>query len=198
MVNIVGLCVCWTLSLFELITILGSVFAALFAYIQFKKSQDWKKCEFVLQFKRTELSSFNVRRAMLILDWNIVDVPLEKGEFGEAISFRFKDRDLISALRDHRAFCPGEGFTQSEFIIRKVFDEYFVKLCELNDFVDKGLIKLKHIDADTDYYLRIIFAVKENEITSKDIDCHKAILNYLSVYKFNGLIALGRRKGYLK
>ena len=138
-------CFDWTISLAEVITIVGATFAFAIALWQYSKAQKWKRTEFILSYYSTALNSFNVRRGMLMLDWNCIDIPLRKDEIPGKSNFWFTDKLFRSALRDHFTMPEGEGFSNEETVIRFVMDEFLEKLGSCYPFIKTGLIKKEDI-----------------------------------------------------
>ena len=68
-------CFDFTIKLSEFITIFCTAIAFIIALYQYRKSQKWKRSEFVYQLITDFKNDFNVRRGLLILDWNRVLFP---------------------------------------------------------------------------------------------------------------------------
>lgn len=186
-------CFDFSITLSELLTIVGAIVAFLVALNQYMKAQKWKRTEFVLSYYNEVLNSFNVKRGMKMLDWNSIDVPLLDGEIEGKSSFWFTDDLLQSALISHHDVNPEVGFSDEEVVIRFVMDDFFEKLGSFYPFIKTGLVKTNDVSGDIIYWVKIIGDKSNN---SKNEATRKRIWNYLNTYNYDNVINLCKLFGY--
>ena len=186
-------CLDLTIKLSEFITIFCTIIAFIIALFQYRKTQKWKRSEFVYQLITDFKNDFNVRRGLLILDWNRVPLPLKDNEIKDEKFFLYDDEMLISALRFHLNKEEFEGFNQKDLIIRLILDDFFDKLGMFNIYIKKGLIKKNDIVSYLSYWIEII---ADNNNTSKSFNTRKLILDYIDNYKFTEVGKLCELFGY--
>lgn len=182
-----------TISLAEVLTIAGAIVAFAIAIEQYRKSQKWRRTEFVLTYYETALNDFDAKRGTRMLDWNSVDILLKEGEIPGKTFFNFDDSLLRSALRNHSEMPDEDGFTDEEAVIRFIMDEFLDKLGLCYPFIKTGLLKKEDVEGYCSYWIDII-ANAEN--TSKDRETRKQLCEYIVIYKFENVINLCRLFGY--
>jgi hypothetical protein len=181
-----GYCLDWTVPLKDVVACVGAIIAFFIALQQYRKSQIWKRKEFMLKYYDNFLNNINVKRGMLMLDWNRIEIPVQNGEIKGKNNFWFDDRLLGSALRIHFEMNEGEGFSDEECLIRLIMDEFLEKLGSYYPLIKAKLIKKEDIVGidDIAYYIDII-GNKSN--TNKNNEIRKQIWKYILSYKFNNI-----------
>lgn len=185
-----------SITLAEVLTILGAIIAFLVALCQYKKAQQWKRTEFKLTYMthyKEILKDFNVMRGLMMLDWNSIEIPLKEEEIGRRKKFWFDDEILRSALRIHLDLEENEGFSDVETVIRFSMDETLEKLGAFYPFFQEGNIKKDEVPGTIIYWLDLI-GNKENQ--SKDEETRKTLWKYIIKYRFTDLINLCSAFGY--
>lgn len=182
-----------SISLYEILFLSGAIIGFCVALWQYKNVQKWKKTEFVRAYYKECLENFNFKRAMRMLDWNIIDIPLQKGEIEHKGIIWFNDDMLKRALKDHSEFSYEEGFSDEESVIRFIFDEYFEHLGDFYFFIKSKLITKQNIPSNVKYYIDIIG--DQNNI-SKDNETRYQIWKYIERYGYEDVINLCQLYGY--
>ena len=149
---------------------------AIFTYI---KAQKWKKVEFLAKVMKEFYEDFNVKRALLMLDWSVFKIPLANGEIDKKEYFLFSDKLLLSALIHHEEKLNG-AFTQEEALIRLLFDTLFEKLTTIQNYLDNRLFSFKDLKPHLVYYMKII---GDPESKRKDDVVRKQIISYIQNYQ---------------
>ncbi|RPH33075.1 MAG: hypothetical protein EHM93_06560 [Bacteroidales bacterium] len=181
---------CWdlTISFSDTLTIMGAIAAFIIALYQYKKSQRWKRAEFVYQLITSFKDDFNVKRAFRILDWNRIDIPLLENEIEGKNNFWFDDELFVSSLRVHFEMNKDEdGFSDEEAIVRLITDDFLDKLGMFYHYINKGLISKDDVQTYLIYWIRII-ADKNNPSKSNVVREH--LWKYILQYKFNDVVSL--------
>lgn len=184
-----------TISLADTLKIVGAALAFGFTFYQYRKGQQWKRTEFIISLIKEFKENFNVTRATLMLDWNIVNIPLNEKEIlklGKNELF-FTDDLLKSSLRNHFKFKPGEGFSEEEFIVRLILDDFLDRLGQFNQFIDNKIIKPKDLRIYLNYWIKII---GDTNNKSKDKSVRVLLWNYIVTYQFTDVIDLFKRYNY--
>ena len=162
---------------------LGTI-AFISGYLQYIKTQKWKRAEFVVKEVKEYENKEKIQLAMKMLDWNRT-LYIVKGE--EII---IDDEILTVALRKHDKL---NNFDSKEIFIRECFDDYFVSLERFNHYIESNLVTIQEFKPYLRYWLDII-GNKDND--RKPTECRKAIFNYLETYDYSGVIKLLSRYGY--
>jgi hypothetical protein len=188
-------CCDWTISSAEILSILGAMIAFFVALHQYRKAQKWKRKEFMLAYYDKIFNNFNVKRGMVMLDWNRTEIPLQEKEIANKNSFWFDDELFRSALRVHFEMSAEEGFSDQESIIRLVIDEFLEKVGSYYPLIKANLIKKEDIVGINDIMYWIDIIGNKNNL-SKDSETRKQLWKYIVSYKFHNIINLCNEFGY--
>jgi hypothetical protein len=186
----------WSISLAESLTITGAIIAFIVALSQYNKAQKWKRTEFTLTYLsqyREILRDVNVRRGMLMLDWNRIEIPLQADEIKDKSNFLFTDDIFKRALRSHFGMSETDGFSKEETFIRLIMDEFLEKLGAFYPFIHSGFMKKDDMPGNIIYWIDII-GNKKNRC--KDEETRKQLWEYIVTYKFTDLEKLCNEFGY--
>jgi len=161
------------------------------ALIEYTKAQRWKKAEFLAKEVKDFYADKNVQRALLMLDWNIVDIPLfEIEQKKDGIkTFLFEDEMFIRALKHH----DETMFTDEETIIRQTMDEFLVKLSMFQSYIDSKLIKPKDLEPYFSYWIKLI---GNKDAERKSIACFNQLWRFINYYDYNQIIKLFKNFDY--
>src|SRR5690606_12106717 len=137
------------------LTLIVATIVAIKAIVEYRKTQKWKKNEFLAKEIKDFFSDKDVKKALLILDWNRIDIPLYDNEIpsNKTRSFLFVDE---THLENSLATNPNSEFTDEETIIRKSFDEFLVKLSMFQNYIDNELIKIKDLKPYLEYWMKLL------------------------------------------
>ncbi|MDQ8015104.1 MAG: hypothetical protein REI96_21845 [Flavobacterium nitrogenifigens] len=128
---------------------------AIKAIIEYKKTQKWKKNEFLAKEIKDFFADREVKKTLLILDWNRIDLPLYDNEIPENNTrsiFYIDEIHLANSLSTE----PESVFTDEETIIRKSIDEFLVKLSMFQNYIDNKLITTKDLKPYLEYWINMI------------------------------------------
>jgi hypothetical protein len=84
---------------------------------EYTKAQKWKKAEFVSKEIKEFYNDFDIKRAMILLDWNSNELDLKTNEIEGENKFYFNDDLIVSALQTHK---DSPAFSDKEVVIKCV------------------------------------------------------------------------------
>src|SRR5690606_35261241 len=108
-------------DLIKITTFIITIILAIKALVEYTKSQKWKKNEFLAKEMKDFFSDRDVKKALLILDWNRIDIPLYDNEIptNKERSIFFVDE---THLENSLSISPNAEFNDEETILRKSID----------------------------------------------------------------------------
>ncbi len=168
----------------SLLGLILAISAFVSGYLQYIKAQKWKRAEFAVKEIKEYENKENIRFAMKMLDWNNTEYVIK------GIKTIINDEKLADSLREHDKL---NNFDSTEIFIRECFDDYFISLERYNHYIESNLVTSQEFKPYLNYWLDII-GNKDNNRKPKE--CREAILNYLKIYNYAGVIDLLSRYGY--
>jgi len=157
---------------------------------EYTKSQKWKKAEFVSKEVKEFYNDFDIKRALILLDWNSNELDLKPNEIEGSVKFYFTDKLILSSLQTHR---ESSGFSNEEVVIKNVFDSLFDKLTMFNNYIETGLIKIKDIKPYLIYYIQILADTKNDRKSEK---VRIQIWKYINEYGYDKVKAFCNKFGF--
>ena len=145
---------------------------------EYTKAQKWKKAEFVSKEIKEFYNDFDIKRALILLDWNTNELDLRPNEIDGIVKFYFTDELILSSLQTHR---ESSGFSGEEVVIKSVFDSLFDRLVMFNSYIETGLIKVKDIKPYLIYWIQIL-ADTENDRKPEQV--RTQIWKYIDEYGY--------------
>jgi hypothetical protein len=168
----------------------GGLLAFLVGLMQYRRTQRWKRAEFVAGEMKEFKADPMVRNALLLLDWNERAVELFPQEANpEKRSILIDDRTLAAALVPH---VRRHDFSRVEIALRDTFDHFFDRLERFEYFLEAGLVSRQEFAPYLDYWLNVL----ANEHSGrKPPEVVRALWMYIDFY-YAGVTSLLRRFGY--
>lgn len=157
---------------------------------EYTKAQKWKKAEFVSKEIKEFYSDFDIKRAMILLDWNSNDIELKANEIGIETKLYFTDNLIISSLQTHR---ESPTFSNEEIVIKGIFDTLFDKLSTFENYIETGLINVKDIKPYLIYWIKII---ADNQNDRKPKEVRTQIWKYIDEYGYDNVRVLCNKFGF--
>lgn len=157
---------------------------------EYTKAQKWKKAEFVSKEVKEFFADFDVKRAMILLDWNANELPLKDGELDGKTKFFFTDNLILTALHTHKEM---SSFTNEEAIIKGIFDIFFDKLATFDNYIKTGLINSNDIKPYLNYWIEIL-ADPKNSRKGKNVK--DKIWTYIGEYGYSNVASLCEKFGF--
>lgn len=160
---------------------------------EYKKAQTWKKLEFVAKEIKEFYNDLDNKRAMLLLDWNCIDIPVLDGELDTNPKRITIDDSIILTSLMHHSQKNNRPFNKTETLVRKIFDQFFFKLGIFNQFINTGLILEKDIKPYLMYWIELIAKLDSRRKSNELI---KQIWIYINMYDNQDVIELCSRFGF--
>ena len=179
----------------------GTVAAAFVAFVaglvQYRKTQGWKRAEFVAKEIKDFKTDPAIRNALLMLDWNERYIELfpheEEPSKRNALVTDALLAHALAPLPDKSAARLHEEYKKEEIAIRAAFDLLFDALERFEYFIQAGLVKRKEFDPYLSYWIEILGNRRSNRKPPQVLD---NLWAYLDSYSYSGVQKLLRRYGY--
>lgn len=157
---------------------------------EYTKAQKWKKAEFVSKEIKEFYNDFDIKRAMILLDWNSNELDLKTNEIEGEKKFYFNDDLIVSALQTHK---DSPSFSDKEVVIKGVFDSLFDRLTMFDNYIETGLIRTNDIKPYLIYWIRIL-ADSQNDRKSKEV--RSQIWKYIDEYGYDRIRTFCNKFGF--
>lgn len=168
------------------IALLGASIAFTFGLLQYRKSQRWKRAEWVAQEMSSFFNDTAVKTALQLMDWGSRRVKLYPDRLTSSDRFILvRDDDLAKALAlnpDHP-----EPFTAVEADLRDLVDHYLDRLERINSFVDSRLVSVHNVRPYLNYWAQNLIDAVEGD---PKVDRLMQLRCYIRYYGFAGVEAL--------
>jgi hypothetical protein len=154
----VGQIVAWFSSIsfsnwIEIIKIAGAAVAFGIGLWQYRKSQGWKRLEFVASETKAFYDDTAVKAAMSMLDSRKKKMAL----------FKFRnENDLERVVVDYEVVASALGtdaemqYDKRQSAIREIFERFLEFLARFDGFVEAGLVRKKDLNPYLDYWMKLI------------------------------------------
>lgn len=146
---------------------------------EYTKAQKWEKAEFTSKEIKEFYNDFEIKRALILLDWNSNELDLKKNEIEGKNKFPFTDELIVSALKTHR---DSPAFSDEEVIIKGIFDYLLDRLTMFDNYIETGLISVNDIKPYLIYWIKIL-ADKQNDRKSTEV--RSQIWKYIDEYGYD-------------
>jgi hypothetical protein len=161
-----------TFDLFSVVTLLLAIGGFIFGLYQYWIGKRWKRIEYIDAVVKRMREDSLLKAACLFLDWEEREIKVGK----TLVKYRYEM--LKTALRNHYAMKPGEGFTEDEVAIRDAFDVFFDFCSGLQYSVELKMITHTDIFASpVGYYL--------GKACEKNTATDKSLSEFAKVYGFS-------------
>jgi hypothetical protein len=180
----------------------GAIAAFIFAFIQYRRSEQWKRAEFIASEVKDFESDPVVQNALTMIDWGNRRINL-------FLSPSVKSADLTKITRDlqWRALLPHPvkqahpeyravdyvdrdnlekqtTFTAVEAKIRDTYDVYLTRLDGFATFIKSGLITAEELGPFINYWVEVM---TKNEQPAEDAAWRCTLLAYINFYEYTGV-----------
>ena len=174
----------------KITALLLSFFVFIKGIKEYSKTQKWKKLEFVSKEIKEFFNEPDVKRAMLLLDWNSNSFDIYLSKEKREIAVDFNDKDILGSLMTHE---ERFAFTEKEVIIKRVFDAFFERLTMFENYIETGLIEAKDLAPYLSYWIKIL-ADPSNHRKSAEIKTQ--LWKYVDYYGYEKVRKLCYRKEF--
>jgi hypothetical protein len=187
----------------------GTIVALIFGLRQYKRSEQWKREEFVAKEIKEFESNPIVRNALLMIDWGgrrinlfLVPVPApadfikitREDQWRALVPHPIKDQ-YLSPSNEAIAETDVDGnpkrkFTANEAKIRDTYDAFLDHLERFSNFIDSKLISADEFKPYLIYWIDSIANVENIEDYEGDAEWRCTLLTYINYYKYSGVKSL--------
>jgi len=183
----------------------GAIAAFIFAFVQYKRSEQWKRAELIAREVKEFESDPVVQNALLMIDWGTRRINLFLSSDSKSTEFVKITREVQwKALLPHpikqkyleyRASDLSDDkskdkdiqvatFTVLEAKIRDTYDVYLTKLDRFSNFIKSGLISYEELGPFISYW---VDAMTKNEQPEDDATWRCTLLTYINYYDYTGV-----------
>jgi len=172
-----------------LIGVTVGVFTAIKGFVEYERAQQWKRGEFLAGEMKEFHANKAIRNALSILDWADRKVELFPDHPNPAERYVLVDDQLLES-----ALTPGKAsYADDEAAIRDVIIEFLDALERFEEFVASNLITTKQLRPYLHYWIETL---ADAEKAGDRTDRVTAILTFIKVHEYTGVLELIRRYGY--
>lgn len=190
----------------------GTVITLNRAYQQYRRSDQWKRGEFIAKEMRELESNLSIKNALHMVDWGsrrinlfLKPIPTEQDyvkitredQWRALLPHNIKE-DFKSISKDPVTMAiNGKSvrgtYTPVEAKIRDSYDDLLVNFERFSNFLNSGLIKPDEIKPYLRYWVESI-AKKEDKF-SEDSEWRYVLIAYIKFYGYEGVISLFNKIG---
>jgi hypothetical protein len=180
----------------------GSVGLFSIAVLTYRRTQQWKKAEFLAAEMKLYFAIPRVQRTLVMLDWGRREIELLEDEPAgknrvvvtrEMQTFALRPHTLVngtgsdSEVDTRSNGMAGEGFTAEETAIRDCYDTFLDGLERFSSYVETKLVDRKALRPYIGYWVDDIASPTNN---AADAAWCAALLTYVSFYRYEGVLRL--------
>jgi hypothetical protein len=174
----------------DLVTVIISLSLLLKGIIEYTKAQKWKQAEFVSREVKEFHNDFDVKRALIMLDWNRRAIDLHPGEIEGKTKLIVDDELIKSALMTH---WDRQVSSVEQALIKKIFDTFFDRLTIFNNYITLKLISAEDIKPYLVYWITIL---AEDSSPRKTKEVRAQIWDYIRAYGYTDVEELCKMLGF--
>ena len=156
-----------------------------FALRRWTIDQRWRRVQYAYQLIKEFMAKESTRKAFMMLDTtNNIELFPEK-EKPEDRFCRVDERLMINALK---TFDEQKAFSEPEFAIRMIFDDFFTDLSMFQHHIDAKLIRLNDVRPYLEYWIKSI----NGHGNVKGIQLAQQINKFLDSFEYTAIKKLSR------
>ena len=137
----------------EITKILGAALAFGIGLRQYRKSEVWKRLEFVADEMKIFYADAAAKAAMTMLDWRRKEMAL----------FKYRDEnDYRRVVVDYEIVASSLGvdpelqYGKTQSAIREIFERFLEFLARFEGFLEAGVVKQSDLNPYLDYWIKLI------------------------------------------
>jgi hypothetical protein len=143
----------FTADYLEGIKILGAALAFLIGLAQYRKSQKWKRVEFVASEMKVFFDDEAVKAATLMLDWSQKEIDLYKYRENEDNEKEWVTYALVAESLNTD---PEAHYDKRQSAIREIFDRLLTFLERFESFIEAGVVEKKDLEPYLHYWIKML------------------------------------------
>jgi hypothetical protein len=137
----------------EMLKLVGAIAAFWIGLNQYRKSEAWKRLEFVAAEMKTFYDDAAVKLAMGMLDWRRREVALYKYRGENDFAREVVDYAIVaSALSTD----PEKKYDKVHSAVREIFERFLEYLARFEGFLTAGVVTPTDLDPYLDYWIKLI------------------------------------------
>ena len=192
----------------SVVALIGTAVAAVVAIKTFRRSELWKRAEFLASEMKEFLSNPKVNSALLLIDWGSRRIPLLDEKSEDQGRVRVTRPLQVSALLPHTLLYSGlipepeqssfipetntRRYSPEEAAIRDCYDAFLDGLERFSSYVQTGLVAAQALRPYVGYWIDDIHA---GTADPEDAAWAAALLTYIEFYRFKGVQTLFAQLG---
>ena len=137
----------------EITKILGASLAFSIGLWQYRKSEAWKRLEFVAAEMKIFYDDVAVKAAMAMLDWRKKEMTLFKYRGENDYSRVVVDYEIVA---DSLSINPDSQYGKTQSAIREIFERFLEFLARFEGFLEAGVVKQSDLNPYLDYWMKLI------------------------------------------
>lgn len=185
------------------LTLSAGLIAFTWGLVQYRKSQVWKRNEFIVSEYQNFISNRYVQRVMVLLDYpisnfyvfeeeptvNTLDKPFEELERSNKILIKCDYKTIAEALSAKYDDEKPRDYMAAPNIIRHSFDKFLFKLGLVNKYIDSNLISRDEIKPFIIYWLDLINSDSSSFVNNQNdfIKMKKQLRRFMKKYRYEQL-----------
>ena len=193
----------------------GTIIAIAFGLRQYKRSEQWKRGEFVAKEIKEFESNPAVRNAMLLIDWgtrkinlHLVSNPTEtdyvritreeqwRALMPHTIKLAYPSPSYNNDIGMNERDEPKRRFTTTEAKIRDTYDAFLDYLERFANFIQSGLVSADEFKPYLRYWIDSIAGIEDIDKDESDAEWKCALLAYINFYRYSGVKFLFKSYGW--
>src|SRR5262249_31363560 len=120
---------------------------------QYRKSETWKRLEFVAAEMRAFYDDASVKLAMGMLDWRRKEVALYKYRGENDFERETVDYEIVATALSTD---PDKKYDKVHSAVREIFERFLEFLARFEGFLATGVVKQADLDPYLDYWIKLI------------------------------------------
>jgi hypothetical protein len=137
----------------EILKILGAAAAFWIGLNQYRKSEAWKRLEFVAAEMKAFYDDAAVKLAMGMLDWRKKEVALFKYRSENDFEREVVDYAIVASAL---AIDPEMKYDKVHSAVREIFERFLEFLARFEGFLATGVVKQSDLNPYLDYWIKLI------------------------------------------
>jgi len=176
----------------------GTLVAAIIAVRTFRRTEKWKRAEFLAREMKEFFDNPRVRTALTLIDWSSRNVPLLDQSAPEFVTREDQCRALVPhvlpnepVVSDIERSSKDIGsskvpFSIKEAAIRDCFDAFLDGLERFSNYVQTGLVDISALRPYLGYWIDDIYSYTP-DMDEADAEWSAILLTYIQFYNYSGV-----------
>ena len=137
----------------EILKILGAAAAFWIGLSQYRRSEAWKRLEFVAAEMKTFYDDAAVKLAMGMLDWRKKEIALYKYRGENDFAREVVDYAIVASALSTE---PEKKYDKVHSAVREIFERFLEFLARFEGFLATGVVEQTDLNPYLDYWIKLI------------------------------------------